>query len=167
MRKSTLFVSAMLTVFLMATMFGVVSAYQNIVKNNNMASTQSAQKALSQPVSAVLAVPTATEIVPLAVTTEEATTIAVDFLGDPNVYSVEVVDYQGVPTYLVTFSSGDLVYVNSEGLIVANSKLQPVVITASNPTNNGGGQAGNGGSSSGGEHEGNDDDHEEHEDDDD
>jgi len=167
MRKSTLFVSAMLTVFLMATMFGVVSAYQNIVKNNNMASTQSAQKALSQPVSAVLAVPTATEIVPHVVTTEEATTIAVDFLGDPNVYSVEVVDYQGVPTYLVTFSSGDLVYVNSEGLIVANSKLQPVVITASNPTNNGGGQAGNGGSSSGGEHEGNDDDHEEHEDDDD
>ncbi len=167
MRKSTLFVSAMLTVFLMATMFGVVSAYQNIVKNNNMASTQSAQKALSQPVSAVLAVPTATEIVPLVVTAEEATTIAVDFLGDPNVYSVEVVDYQGVPTYLVTFSSGDLVYVNSEGLIVANSKLQPVVITASNPTNNVGGQAGNGGSSSGGEHEGNDDDHEEHEDDDD
>jgi hypothetical protein len=167
MRKSTLFVSAMLTVFLMATMFGVVSAYQNIVKNNNMASTQSAQKALSQPVSSVLAVPTATEIVPLVVTAEEATTIAVDFLGDPNVYSVEVVDYQGVPTYLVTFSSGDLVYVNSEGLIVANSKLQPVVITASNPTNNGGGQAGNGGSSSGGEHEGNDDDHEEHEDDDD
>jgi hypothetical protein len=167
MRKSTLFVSAMLTVFLMATMFGVVSAYQNIVKNNNMASTQSAQEALSQPVSAVLAVPTATEIVPLVVTAEEATTIAVDFLGDPNVYSVEVVDYQGVPTYLVTFSSGDLVYVNSEGLIVANSKLQPVVITASNPTNNGGGQAGNGGSSSGGEHESNDDDHEEHEDDDD
>lgn len=167
MRKSTLFVSAMLTVFLMATMFGVVSAYQNIVKNNNMASTQSAQKALSQPVSAVLAVPTATEIVPLVVTAEEATTIAVDFLGDPNVYSVEVVDYQGAPTYLVTFSSGDLVYVNSEGLIVANSKLQPVVITASNPTNNGGGQAGNGGSSSGGEHESNDDDHEGHEDNDD
>ena len=167
MRKSTLFVSAMLTVFLMATMFGVVSAYQQIVKNNNMASTQSTQKTLSQPVSIALAAPTATEVAPLVVTAEEATTIAVDFLGDPNVYSVEVVEYQGAPTYLVTFSSGDLVYVSSEGLVVANSKLQPVVITASNPTNNGGGQANNGGSSSTSRENHDDDDHDEHEDGDD
>ena len=32
MRKSTLFISAMLTVFMLATVFGVVSAYQQVVK---------------------------------------------------------------------------------------------------------------------------------------
>jgi hypothetical protein len=171
MRKSTLFVSAMLTVFMMATMFGVVSAYQQIVKKNNETSNQPSQQVLSQPASLEFA-PAPTEPVittPLVVTAEEATTIAVDFLGDPNVYSVEVVDYQGVPTYLVTFSSGDLVYVSSAGMVVANTKIQPVVVAASNNNNGGGGQANdnNGGNSSnGGNHEGGDN-HEEHEDHDD
>ena len=163
MRKSTLFVSAMLTVFLMATMFGVVSAYQQVVKNNNQAAPQ---KALSQPLNVVFA-PVPTEAVittPLVVTAEEATTIAIDFLGDPNVYSVEVVDYQGVPTYLVTFSSGDLVYVSSTGVVVANEKLQPVYVASNSGNgggntgkNNGGDSSDNGGNNGGGES------HEEHE----
>ena len=33
MRKSTLFISAALTTFMLAVMFGVASAYQNIVKS--------------------------------------------------------------------------------------------------------------------------------------
>ena len=160
MRKSTLFVSAMLTVFLMATMFGVVSAYQQVVKNNELTSAQSSQKTISQPVSVVLAVPTATEMAPLVVTAEEATTIAVNFLNDPMVYSVEVVDYQGAPTYLVTFSSGELVYVSSEGVVVANTQVQPVVITASNTTSRG--QSNNSGSSSNNS-SGSNQQHEEHE----
>ncbi|MFN8434721.1 MAG: hypothetical protein U0V18_11905 [Anaerolineales bacterium] len=168
MRKSTLFVSAMLTVFLMATMFGVVSAYQQVVKNNELTSAQSSQKTISQPVSVVLAVPTATEMAPLVVTAEEATTIAVNFLNDPMVYSVEVVDYQGAPTYLVTFSSGELVYVSSEGVVVANTQVQPVVITASNTTSRG--QSNNSGSSSNNSSNGSsaheEHEHEEHEGDD-
>jgi uncharacterized membrane protein YgcG len=163
MRKSTLFVSAMLTVFLMATVFGVVSAYQQVVKNNTAAT---AQKANSQPVQVDFA-PVPTEAVittPLVVTAEEATTIAVDFLGDPNVFSVEVVDYQGAPTYLVTFSSGDLVYVSSTGMVVANTKMQPVVVAASSGGNGGGGQGNNsGGSSGGGNQQSNNNGHEEHE----
>ncbi len=159
MRKSTLFVSAMLTVFLMATMFGVVSAYQQVVKNNDLASTQYSQKALSQPVSVEFAAPaTATVVAPI--TAEEATTIAVNFLNDPMVYSVEVVDYQGAPTYLVTFSSGELVYVSSEGVVVANTQVQPVVITASNTTSRG--QSNNSGSSSNNS-SGSNQQHEEHE----
>lgn len=172
MRKSTLFVSAMLTVFLMATMFGVVSAYQQVVRNNDILSTQSSPKALSQPMNFVLAPVPATETVlpePMVVTAEEATTIAVDFLGDPNVYSVEVVDYQGVPTYLVTFSSGDLVYVSSTGVVVANEKLQPVYV-ASNTGSSGGNQGknnGGGSSDDGGNSSDDHDSHEEHDDHDD
>lgn len=170
MRKSTLFVSAMLTVFLMATVFGVVSAYQQVVKNSNLTPTQAPAQAASKGVNADAvfpSVPTATEIVaPLVVTPEEATTVAVEFLGDPNVYSVEVVDYEGVPTYLVTFSSGDLVYVSSTGSVVANTKIEPVVVVASNNSGGGGGggsNQNNTSSNSGGEDHNDDDDHDEDE----
>ena len=179
MRKSTLFVSAMLTVFLMATMFGVVSAYQQVVKNSDLTSTQAPAQVASKAVNVDTVfppVPTVTEIAaPLVVTPEEATTVAVEFLGDPNVYSVEVVDYEGVPTYLITFSSGDLVYVSSTGSVVANTKLQPVVVVASNSGSGGGGGGGGGSnqsssssSSDGEDHDDDDhDDHDEHEDHDD
>ncbi|MBN8580524.1 MAG: hypothetical protein J0L96_07620 [Anaerolineae bacterium] len=167
MRKSTLFISALLTVFLMATIFSVASAYQQVVKANIALAEQPSQKALSQPVSADFApMPTATEIVaPLVFTPEQATTVAVDFLGDSNVYSVEVVDYEGAATYLVTFSSGDLVYVSSTGMVVANTKIQPVVVAASSGGNGSGGQAtnNNGGSSGGDDHD--DDEHEDGDDD--
>lgn len=169
MRKSTLFISALLTVFLMAILFGVASAYQQVVKVNGKAATT--PQVVSQWVQADFApAPTATEIVaPLVVTPEQATTVAVDFLGDSNVYSVEVVDYEGAATYLVTFSSGDLVYVSSTGMVVANTKIQPVVVVASNGGNGGGGSQGNnnGGSSGGEDHEDHDDDdHDDHGDDD-
>ncbi len=166
MRKSTLFISALLTVFLMATLFGVASAYQQVVKANGAIADQASQKELSQPVSANFA-PVPTEAAVLLVTPEQATTIAVDFLGDPSVFSVEVVDYEGAATYLVTFSSGDLVYVSSTGLVVANTKIQPVVVAASgsgNGGNNGGGNSSSSNPPSSGQ---NHEEHEDHEDNDD
>jgi hypothetical protein len=170
MRKSTLFISALLTMFLMATLFGVASAYQQLVKVNGKAATP---QVASQRVEAdLVSIPSTAEIVvPLVITPEQATTVAVDFLGDTNVYSVEVVDYEGVATYLVTFSSGDLVYVSSNGMVVANTKIQPLVVVApkGGTNNNGGDQGNNNGGSSGGEdHEDHDDDHDDdHGDDDD
>ncbi len=173
MRKSTLFVSALLTMFLMATMFGVVSAYQQATSTASRFASQEPQSIASQssdPASIPLPVaqaPAAVEMQqPPVVTPEEATTIAVDFLGDPNVFSVEVVDYQGAPTYLVTFSSGDLIYVNSTGQVVAAEKIQPVVVAASpNMTKNNGNQSNNNGGSNGGGNGGGE--HEEHDDHDD
>lgn len=164
MRKSTLFVSAMLTVFLMATMFGVVSAYQQVVKNSDLTATQAPAQVASKGMNADTVfppVPTATEIAaPLVVTPEEATTVAMDFLGDPNVYSVEVVDYEGAPAYLVTFSSGDLVYVSSTGSVVANTKIEPVIVVASN-SGGGGGGSNPSSSSSSTDDDHDDDDHDE------
>lgn len=151
MRKSTLFISTVLTIFMMATIFGVASAYQQIVRNQSTAAQVSAvqvapvvQVAPAQPVS----VPTLTIVTP-----EQATTIASTFLNDTSVYSVETVDYQGVVAYLVTFSSGNLVYVSTTGEILAVSKIPPVVIAR-----NTGGNSNNSGNSN------NDsDDHEDHE----
>lgn len=165
MRKSTLFVSAMLTVFLMATLFGVASAYQQIVKNGEVAAVKAPAQEASQVVQSNFpTAPVATEpVAPMVVTPEEATTVAIDFLGDPNVYSVEVVDYEGAPAYLVTFSSGDLVYVSSTGSVVANTKIEPVIVVASNSGGGGGSNQSNSSSSSDGEDH-DDDDHDEHED---
>ena len=135
MRKSTLFISAMLTVFLMATLFGVISAYQNIVTDNQTVVVTPAELSVQQPAST--AVPTI--VSPMGISPEQATTIAVELLGDSSVYSVEVVDYEGIPAYLVTFSAGDLVYVSSTGEVLAVTKLEPVVVVvpAGNRDDNG------------------------------
>lgn len=166
MRKSTLFISAMLTVFLMAILFGAVSAYQQIVRNSE---TEAARAAAAPVIANVI--PTATmppTAQPLVISPEQATTLAINFLGDSNVYSVESVDYEGAPAYLVTFTSGDLVYVSPAGDILANTKLEPVVVVASSGGGNGGGGGGGGGGNGGG-HDDDDDDHndDDHEDDDD
>ncbi|HNC08193.1 MAG TPA: hypothetical protein PLX14_05775 [Anaerolineales bacterium] len=139
MRKSTLFISATLTAFLVALLFGVVSAYQKITQK---ASEPAPKVVAAQPV--VVDFPSVsmpTPIPVLVISAEQATTIAVDFLGNPDVYSVEVVTYEGAQAFLVTFSSGDLVYVSSTGIVLANSKLQPVVVTTNGGGNGGGNQS--------------------------
>lgn len=159
MRKSTLFISTVLTIFMMATIFGVASAYQQIVRNQSAAAQVSAVQvapvAQIAPAQPVASVPTLTIVTP-----EQATTIASTFLNDTSVYSVETVDYQGVVAYLITFSSGNLVYVSTTGEILAVSRIPPVVVAR-----NTGGNSNNSGNSNNenGEHE----DHEEHEDGDD
>jgi len=173
MRKSTLFVSAMLTVFLLATMFGVASAYQQAVNGNSRFFSRTPETITSQsidPISMPMPLPVSTDApavvdAPQMVTPEEATLVAVEFLGNSEVYSVEVVDYQGVPTYLVTFSSGDLIYVSATGEVLASEKIQPVIVAAP-PVNNGGGQVNNNNNSnSGGGYESHDDDdHDDHDD---
>lgn len=183
MRKSTLFVSALLTVFLMATMFGVVSAYQQAsnlgvsfgAKQPKFIASQSLDPvSIPSPMPVVVEAPAVIDIQqPLVVSPEEATTVAVNFLNDPNVYSVEVVDYQGAPTYLVTFTSGDLIYVSSTGQVVASEKIQPVIVSAPPAAvNNNGSQANSGSNNNGGggereDHDDHDDhDHDDHDDDD-
>ena len=51
MRKSTLFISAALTTFMLAIMFGVASAYQNSVKSTEIAAAQPQPTAVAQMVS--------------------------------------------------------------------------------------------------------------------
>jgi uncharacterized protein YpmB len=156
MRKSTLFISTTLTIFMLAVLAGVVSAYQQTVKNNDVATQVTAEPVIQQTAT-VEVVPT----VPAVVSPEQATSIAVAFMGDTNVYGVEVVDYEGAPAFLVTFSSGKLVYVSPKGEILALSEVKPVVVAAPNGNwvgshNNGNG----GGGGSEGEHEeSHDDDH--------
>jgi len=158
MRKSTLFISAALTAFMLAVLFGVVSAYQSVVGSTELAAQpESSEMAVveSQP---VVVVPSTQEIPAPVVnlTPEAAAALAGKILGRTDLYSVEVTQFEGVDAYLVTFSSGDLVYISLDGQILSISKLPVTVITQN--TGGGGGGSNN---NNGGEHE------EEHEDGDD
>ena len=164
MRKSTLFISVALTAFLIATSFGAVSAYQKMIQSRDAAPSQ----VVSQPVVAEVLPTAAPTSAPAAmvISPDQATLIASNFLGRTDVYSVEVVDYQGVPAFLVTFSSGDLVYVSSDGTVLANKQLPPVVVSA--PSNQSKGKNSNddgntNSSNASGEHEDHSDDHHESE----
>jgi hypothetical protein len=166
MRKSTLFISAVLTTFVMAMLAGVASAYQNAVeKNAEQAAADTQVQTQPQPqvkaISHAIAAESQRNLSP-----EEAAGLAAQVIGREDLYSVEVTDLEGESVFMVTFSSGDLVYVSMDGQILSIGKVQvdTVVVSA------GGGGGGGGGSSqpaisnqSRGDHDDRDEDHEEHE----
>ena len=140
MRKSTMFISAVLTTFMLAIMFGVATAYQKIVQTGG-SPTETVQQA--QPTDVMVAEPAAvTSPVITTITLEEAASLASSVIGRTDLYSSENTQLNGLDAYLVTFSSGDLVYVSLDGKILSISKL-PVKYVLGQPVvqNNGGGSS--------------------------
>lgn len=112
MRKSTIFISSLLTTFALVMLYGVVKAYQN------NAVIKAAQTA-AQPVVATVVptdVPTAT---PSVITPEEAAQLAAQVVGHDNLLSAETSTFNSVPAYLITFTNKDVVYVGLDGQILA------------------------------------------------
>ena len=161
MRKSTLFISAVLTTFVMVMLAGVASAYQNVVNSNQVAAQSEPQ---TQAVAEVIPAPT--EVQPVNWTPEEAAALAAQVLGHDDLFSVEVTDLNGETVYMVTFSSGDLVYVSLDGQIRSIGKVPVETVVVNSGSVGRGGGGGNGGTiqpaSSGGSHEEHED-HDEHE----
>ena len=141
MRKSTMFISAVLTTFMLAIMFGVATAYQKIAQTGGSptetAQTQPTDVMVAEPIIATSAATTTT------ITLEEAANLASSVIGRTDLYSSENTQLNGVDAYLVTFSSGDLVYVSLDGKILSITKL-PVKYVLGQPVvqNNGGGNGG-------------------------
>ena len=170
MRKSTMFISAVLTTFMLAIMFGVASAYQKIVQTGGV---ETAVVQQAQPTDVSVAAPVTTSGSVATVTLEEAAAIASSVLGRTDLYASENSTLNGVDAYLVTFSSGDLVYVSLDGKILSISKLPVQYVlgqAAAQGGNNGGGNDSStsapapaapsndgGGEHEGGDHEGGDD----------
>ncbi len=64
-------------------------------------------------------------------TPEEAAALAAQVIGRTDLYSVETALYnEVVSAYLVTFTSGDLVYVSLDGQILSIGKLAPTYVSA-------------------------------------
>lgn len=166
MRKSTVFISAVLTTFVLAMLYSVVSAYrdnQNVVK----AATQPAEPTPTlTPEPTESPIPTVTILTP-----EEAAQLAAQVVGHDNLLSAESVNINGIDAYKITFTNNDVVYVGLDGQILS-VQVAPVVVNIAPPVkqknnnhnnNNNGNNNGGGG---GGEHnEGSEGEHEEHEDD--
>jgi len=169
MRKSTMFISGVLTTFMLAIMFGVATAYQKIVQTGGVP-TEIAQQA--QPTDVMVAEPAiAANAVSATITLEEAANLASSVIGRTDLYSSENTQLNGVDAYLVTFSSGDLVYVSLDGKILSITKLpvkyvlgQPVIQSGSSSNKD----HSNSSSSNDDSHDdhNDDDDHDDHDDDD-
>jgi hypothetical protein len=152
MRKSTLFISAALTTFMLAVLAaGVASAYQTVINKTDSLTSQS-QQAQQQPVSGVAdTLPVTASAQATSLTPEQAAQLAAQVIGRTDLYSVETTTLNGAQAYLVTFSSGDLVYVSPTGQILSITKLQALSTSA---TSGGGGKPRddkNGGGHEGGE----------------
>ena len=171
MRKSTLFISAVLTTFVMAMLAGVASAYQNAVDADPIAAmlpqTQTQPQPQTKAISNVVPAPAPIEVQPVNWTPEEAAALAAQVLGRDDLYSVEIADLNGETVYMVTFSSGDLVYVSLDGQIRSIGKVEVETVVVNSGGGGGGGGGGNnnrsGNSSSSSQSHDDHEGHEEHE----
>lgn len=131
MRKGTLFISVVLTTFMLAVLFGVASAYQKIITSKD-------EVAAEQPTAAVdlVSAPVAPPATPAQIAPEVAADIAAKVIGQTDLYSVEVTQFEGADAYLVTFSSRDIVYMSLDGRVLSISELPVTVVTQRRRNNN-------------------------------
>ncbi|MEI7849310.1 MAG: hypothetical protein WCK35_26160 [Chloroflexota bacterium] len=136
--KNALFLSASLTAFVLAILFGVVTKITTT--NSTLAAAAVAPtveviaatdipaptQELPQPTN----LPAATAVTPA--TPEEAALLAAEAIKRQDVYSVETFNYQGVDSYKVVFVSGDVVYIGLDKKVLEMTKLQ-IASTYSEP----------------------------------
>lgn len=156
MRKSTVFISSVLTTFALVMLYGVVKAYQNnaAAKATEVAAQSVVDTSTPEPTD----VPTST---PTIVTPQEAAQLAAQVLGQDNLLSAETSNYNGVDAYLITFTNNDTVYVGLDGQILSVQMAPVVVVDAAPPARNNNNKNNNNNQnnnhSSEGEHESHDD----------
>lgn len=98
------------------------------------------------------------------ITAEQAAQIAADFFGQSSVAWVEIVTVKGEDMFLVTFATGEMVYINMSGQVVGSAPAQFSLGSSSGGGHNPG-SAGSSGSEQSEDSDDHDDDHEdEHED---
>jgi hypothetical protein len=153
MRKSTVFISSVLTTFAMVILYGVVKAYQS------NAIIQTADVPVQPAIATVVPtdVPTQTSAV---ITPEEAAQLAAQVVGHDNLLSAETSNFNGVDAYLVTFTNKDMVYIGLDGQVLS-VQIAPVFVNVAPPVkknnnNNNNNQSSNNNSGEG-EHEEHDD----------
>ena len=103
--------------------------YQQLIAEANarLEESQKQQQALQEQLAALQAAnpaaPAATTQT-AAITPEQAASIASQAFGQTSVYSVEATSLQGQDVYKVTFSSGDIAYVDAQGQVVGSVSAQ-------------------------------------------
>jgi hypothetical protein len=126
MRKSTIFVSAVLTTFALVMLYGVVSVYQSM---SNLPEATALPTDTVAPEPELTLEPTATQAV---LTPEQAAQLAAKVVGNPNLLSAESSSVNGTNAYKITFTNNDVVYVGLDGQILG-VQIAPVVVNVSAP----------------------------------
>lgn len=156
MRKSTIFISVVLTTFALILLYGVVDAYRS--SSNVLVATPDPT---SIPVAEPTSKPTATANPML--TPEQAAQLAAAVVGQTNLLSAEASMFNEVQAYKIVFTNNDVVYVGLDGQILS-VQVAPVVVNIVQPVqvrHNSGGSGG-GEDHSSEDHE-DEEDHEDHE----
>ena len=131
MRKSTIFISSVLTTFALVVLYGVVKAYQSNITNK--VAEVNKEQTVSMQVVVPTDVPTAT---PTVITPEEAAQLASQVVGHSNLMSAETSNFNGVDAYLITFTNRDVVYVGLDGQILSVQIAPVFVEVAQQPARN-------------------------------
>lgn len=125
MRKSTLILSIILTGVVLALLFVLVSTYKKVVATavpgEATQAAEQAQPAQQLPVQNLADVPAAGNV-----RIYDAAAAAAKVLGRTDVYITEYAQLNGADVYLVSFLSGDLVYVGLDGQVISTSKQDPI-----------------------------------------
>ena len=124
MRKSIVFISAVLTTFALVMLYNVASAYR---ENNKMAEITPLPTETLAP--AATDEPVATEVV---LTPEEAAQVAAQVVGNSNLLSAESSNISGLDAYKITFTNNDIVYIGLDGQILS-VQVAPVVVNVAPP----------------------------------
>ncbi len=127
MRKSTIFISAVLTTFALVMLYRVAAAYSD----NKVAATVAAQPA-AHPTTITEELLAAPDPVLGPV---DAAQVAAQVIGNTNLGSAESSSYNGVNAYRITFTNNDVVYVGMDGQILSVqiapvTPAPPIVVNA-------------------------------------
>ncbi len=137
MGKIVMIVSLAVTAFMLIVTAGAIYAYRDTsVAAAAPAPTQAATEAPAplQMVAAPAAPTVVSEVSP-----QDAASIAAKFLNRTDLYSVELADLQGVRTYKITFTSGDVVFVGLTGQVISSVAPPPPAAPAVVVVSGGGG----------------------------
>lgn len=161
MRKSTIFISAVLTTFALVMLYSVASAYRNSRNAVEVAAPTGESTATLAPEPTTQAVPTQ-----VALSAVQAAQVATHVLGNSSLLSAESSNLNGVDAYKIIFTNNDVVYVGLDGQILS-VQVAPVVVNVALPEQqkNKNQNNSNPGNGSGESHASNEESHEvEHED---
>ena len=127
MRKSTIFISAVLTTFALVMLYNVASAYRSNQNASEVAATTVEPTATLAPEPTNEPSPT-----PVSLSPEEAANLATQVVGNSNLLSAESSNVNGVDAYKITFTNNDVVYVGLDGQILS-VQVAPVVVNVAIP----------------------------------
>jgi hypothetical protein len=126
MRKSTIFISAVLTTFALVMLYGVVSAYQSMTK---LPDATALPTDTTTPEPEHTLAPTATQTI---LTPEQAAQLAAQVVGNSNLLSAESSSVNGINAYKIMFTNNDVAYVGLDGQILS-IQVAPVVVNVVAP----------------------------------